>query len=87
MNKLIQMLNHQAKLHYDQGAFGLSELFKNATNEILALHEENEKLKDFVQLVGAMGYPFETSNSGETHKELCRKYTEIVDGFKELSND
>lgn len=48
------MLNHQARLHYDQGAFGLSELFKNAANEIDYLTEQNKELESFYALANEL---------------------------------
>lgn len=75
MNKLTQMLNHQARLHYDQGAFGLSELFKNATNEILALHEENERLKAALETIANW------QDADKDQVDFCMTV------LKELSND
>ncbi len=51
----------------------------------IELYETVEKLKDWVTLVGATGFPFEGHDSGLTHREVCKKYTEIVKELKELT--
>lgn len=51
MDNFITMLNLQSRLHTQQGAIALGELFKSASDEILSLREENEALTQWITAI------------------------------------